>query len=60
MSKTKIAHSRRVFCRPESDKKKINLKDLDKGYEIYIKNDDIKNKKEQVEFKRYLNNTLYS
>ena len=60
LSKTKIAHSRRVFCRPESDKKKINLKDLDKGYEIYIKNDDIKNKKEQEEFKRYLNNTLYS
>jgi len=60
LSKTKIAHSRRVFCRPESEKKKLTVKDLDKGFEIYLKNDEIKNKREEEEKKRYLYNTLYS
>lgn len=60
LSKTKIAHSRRVFCKPESEKKKLTLKDLDKGFEIYLKNDDIKSKKEEEERKRYLYNTMYS
>jgi SpoVK/Ycf46/Vps4 family AAA+-type ATPase len=59
VSKTKIAHSRRVFCRPEIEKKKLTVKDLDKGFEIYLKNDEIKNKKEEEEMKRYLYNTLY-
>lgn len=60
LAKTKIAHSRRVFCLPEKDKKKINLKDLDKGLEIFLRNDDIKNRKDEKEMKRYLYNTLYS
>ena len=38
-AKVKIAHSRRVFCLDETFKRKINLKDLDKGYEIFLKND---------------------
>lgn len=60
LSKTKIAHSRRVFCLPEKDKKKITLKDLDKGLEIFLRNDDIKNRKNEKEMKRYMYNTLYS
>jgi SpoVK/Ycf46/Vps4 family AAA+-type ATPase len=60
LSKTKIAHSRRVFCLPEKDKKKITLKDLDKGLEIFLRNDDVKNRKNDKEMKRYLYNTLYS
>jgi SpoVK/Ycf46/Vps4 family AAA+-type ATPase len=60
LAKTKIAHSKRVFCRPDSEKKKISLKDLDKGFEIYIKNDDVKNRKDEQEFKKNLYNTLYS
>ena len=59
LSKTKIAHSRRVFCRPETEKKKLTVKDLDKGFEIYLRNDEIKNKKEEEERKRYLYNSLY-
>ena len=47
LAKTKIAHSRRVFCLPEKDKKKITLKDLDKGLEIYLRNDDIKNRRDE-------------
>ena len=60
LAKTKIAHSRRVFCRPESEKKKINQKDLDKGLEIYLKNEDVKNKKDKMEMEKYLYSTLYS
>ena len=60
LAKTKIAHSRRVFCKPENEKKKINLKDLDKGLEIYLKNDDVKSRKEKLEMEKYLYSTLYS
>jgi hypothetical protein len=60
LSKIKICHSRRVFCKPESEKKRLNTVDLDKGLELYLKNDDIKTRKEEHEFKRNLYNTLYS
>lgn len=40
-TKTKIAHSRRVFCKPDYMKKKINIDDLNKGFEMFksIKDD---------------------
>lgn len=60
LTKIKIAHSRRVFCLPETDKKKITIQDLDKGLQIYLRNDDIKNRKNEKQFKLYLQNTLYS
>jgi SpoVK/Ycf46/Vps4 family AAA+-type ATPase len=60
LAKTKIAHSRRVFCKPENEKKKINLKDLDKGLQIYLKNDDVKSRKEKLEMEKYIYSTLYS
>ena len=60
LSKIKIAHSRRVFCCAETEKKIITLKDLDKGYDMYIKNNDVKLKKEEQERQRYIYNTLYS
>ena len=60
LAKTKIAHSRRVFCKLESDKRKINSKDLDNGFNIYIKNENVKNRKEKEERTLYMYNTLYS
>jgi len=60
LSKTKIAHSKRVFCLSENEKRKIVLKDLDKGLEIYLKNDEIKKRKDDIENKKYLYSTLYS
>ena len=60
LAKTKIVHSRRVFCKPESEKRKIHLKDLEKGFEIYKKNDDVKNRKDELEMKKYIYNTIYS
>jgi SpoVK/Ycf46/Vps4 family AAA+-type ATPase len=43
LAKTKISHSKRVFCKPENDKKIITLQDLNNGFEMYLKN------KKQVE-----------
>jgi SpoVK/Ycf46/Vps4 family AAA+-type ATPase len=37
-AKTKIAHSRRVFCLDQSFKKIISISDIDNGLNIYIKN----------------------
>lgn len=53
-SKIKIAHSRRVFCLDISEKTKIIMEDLTKGFELYLQNDEIKNRKEQ----NYRNSTL--
>jgi SpoVK/Ycf46/Vps4 family AAA+-type ATPase len=41
-TKTKIAHSKRVFCKPDNLKTKITMKDLENGFEIFTKNDEVK------------------
>ena len=41
-AKTKIAHGRRIFCKQKQDRKKITLKDLEKGFEMYCKNSEVK------------------
>jgi len=60
LAKTKIAHSRRVFCMSEKEKRKITLKDLENGFKIYLNNEDVKNRKSELDTKKYLYNTLYS
>ena len=47
-AKVKIAHSRRVFCLDEEFKTKLTLKDMDKGLEIFLKNDTNDNKKNNI------------
>ena len=41
-AKTKICHSRRVFCKSKEDKTKITVKDLEKGLALYLANDEVK------------------
>lgn len=60
LSKCKIAHSKRVFCLPETEKKKLTLRDLEKGFEIYLKNEEVKSRKDENEIKKQLYNSLYS
>jgi SpoVK/Ycf46/Vps4 family AAA+-type ATPase len=43
-AKTKIAHSRRVFGLDESVKKLITITDLNKGFEMYLKNENSQSK----------------
>ena len=54
LAKTKIAHSKRVFCKPENEKKKLILVDLNKGFEMYLKNNDVKNRKEKGNLQKSL------
>ena len=44
-AKTKISHSRRIFCKDKTKRKKITLSDLDKGFEIYCNNSEVKSRK---------------
>ena len=48
-AKTKIAHSRRVFCLDASVKKKLTLEDINKGLDIYLKNENTNSKKKDEE-----------
>ena len=45
-TKTKIAHSRRVFCLPVSEKKIITIDDLENGFKLFIENPEVKERKE--------------
>ena len=47
-SKTKIAHSRRVFCKTQDVKTKLIMKDLEKGFEMFISNNEVKSRKNKV------------
>ena len=43
-TKTKIAHSRRIFCRPENEKRVLTMKDLETGFALFSQNADVKNR----------------
>jgi AAA+ superfamily predicted ATPase len=42
LSKTKIAHGRRVFCKPKEEKMKLTMKDIKRGYDMFIDNNEVK------------------
>jgi SpoVK/Ycf46/Vps4 family AAA+-type ATPase len=46
-AKTKIAHSRRVFCLAPEFKRIITIVDLNKGLDIYLKNESFSSNKEK-------------
>ena len=46
-TKTKIAHSRRVFCLPSSEKKIITFADLENGFKLFIENPEVNERKER-------------
>ena len=43
-AKTKISHSRRVFCKPIDEKTKLIMKDLENGMKLYLENDEVKSR----------------
>ena len=47
LAKVKIAHSRRVFCMDEKLKTNITKKDMDKGFKMFIDNDEVKKRADQ-------------
>ena len=48
LAKIKIAHGRRVFCLPEDKKKNISLKDMQKGFDMFLDNNEVKNRKDDI------------
>ena len=46
-TKTKIAHSRRVFCLPPSAKTEITMTDLENGFKLFIENPEVKERKDR-------------
>lgn len=57
-TKTKIAHSRRVFCLPISEKKIITFADLENGFKLFIENPEVNERKEKSGGGPYMK-TLY-
>ena len=45
-SKTKIAHSKRVFSKPDSIKTTITFQDIKNGFKMYLDNNEVKNRKD--------------
>ncbi len=54
---TKIAHARRIFGKSNTLKKKITKEDITKAFDIYLNNDEVKSRKDDM--KRYLMQTMY-
>jgi len=46
LAKSKIAHGRRVFCKPKDEKRVLTLKDLNKGFDMFIDNNEVKERKD--------------
>jgi SpoVK/Ycf46/Vps4 family AAA+-type ATPase len=57
--KTKIAHSKRVFCLSNDIKKIISMDDLNEGLKLYLKNENITCRITQTHFKKELQSTIY-
>ena len=47
---TKISHGRRIYGKSPDIRKKISVDDLDKGYELFMKNKQIKEKENFVQY----------
>ena len=55
LAKAKIAHGRRVFCKPKSEKMKLNLTDIEKGYKMFIEN----NGKKDIDLRKTIIDHMY-
>ena len=49
LCKAKIAHGRRIFGKSSENKKRLDKKDLEKGFENFLKMDEVKNRKEDAD-----------
>ena len=48
LAKIKIAHGRRVFCLPKDKKLTITLKDVEKGFNMFLDNNEVKSRKDST------------
>ena len=47
LAKTKIAHGRRVFCKSKQEKTIITKGDIDKGFEMFLSNNEVKERRDK-------------
>jgi len=59
-TKTKIAHSRRVFCKSPDEKTKINQTDLEQGFKMFLNNDEVKQRKNEKEMNKDIKYSMYN
>ena len=60
LAKTKIAHSKRVFCKDKIEKKKLTLEDLDNGLKMYLNNNETQNVRSNNLIKKQLQYSMYN
>jgi SpoVK/Ycf46/Vps4 family AAA+-type ATPase len=60
LAKTKIVHSKRVFCKDQIEKKIIILEDLDNGLALYLKNNETQNNRNSILIKKQLQYSMYN
>jgi SpoVK/Ycf46/Vps4 family AAA+-type ATPase len=60
LAKTKIAHSKRVFCKDIKYKKKLILEDLDNGLEFFLRNKDLQNSRDDDLIKKQIQYSMYN
>lgn len=60
LAKTKIAHSKRVFCKDKIEKKKLTLEDLDNGLKMYLNNVETQNARISNLIKKQLQYSMYN
>jgi SpoVK/Ycf46/Vps4 family AAA+-type ATPase len=58
--KSKISHGRRVFCLPIDEKTKLTIEDIDKGYKLFLLNDEVKRRKDDKEIKKVIKYSMYN
>lgn len=54
LSKTKIAHSKRVFCKDIKYKTKIIMEDIQKGFDMFIDNKEVNNRKNKTNINEFM------
>ena len=54
ITKTKIAHSRRIFGKSPSDRKILTKEDIEKGFTIFLNNSEMAKQKEKSNFKNMM------
>ena len=60
LAKTKIAHSKRVFCKDKIEKRKLTLEDLDNGLKMYLNNVETQNVRSSNLIKKQLQYSMYN
>ena len=58
LAKVKIAHGKRVFCKPENEKKRILMADMENGFKLYLTNENVKKRKDGDNMKQIIS-SLY-